>query len=727
MCGIAGIARIDGTPLDPHTECLLGTLADELAHRGPDDRELFVDGPVGLAFTRLSLVDPDSGGQPLVSDDGNLILIANGEVYNYRELAASLPGVQLRGGSDCEVLLYLYREYGLRFLDKVRGMFGLILWDRRRGHLILARDRFGIKPLFYHRDNQRIVLASEIKTLFRDPGTPRRLDWARSLTTPLLPAAPYLCTDPLTTWFEGVQSVEAGTIQRIDLRDGSTELRRYWTFPGSPDNLPSTAEGFITAYRELLSDSVQECATADAELGLFLSGGVDSAAVAALAAEKQPNLHTFTVLSASTYRNEDAENAHRLAQKLGLRNHQVVFEDTRIPDPDEWRRLVWLLETPLCGPEVYYKHELHRYAKQVRPELRGMLLGAASDEFNGGYSDSISGGTDWAGFTANLRGMARTGALRNRPDLAPWWQPGEPGLLTDEAVRRFTGQDVSDPYPAYLAWEYSKLQQYNVWHEDRTAAGSGIEARVPFLDHRLVELVAAVPPRLRPELLWDKTIMREAVRGLLPDSSVDRPKMPFFYGSGVRHTYLMFAAMLERNGGALVEQALAAPDAAELLDGAALRAVLAGVAARPDSPQLEIALRTVNLALLAGEVAALPAPIASRPVAATPRSVEVLDWAAQQTVIEELVGVRPEMPMTAVPRLADGVLLLTGADGVWYVSMNGSLEYTLELDDDRMLPLLRALDGAKSLATLAEHLGRPGDDVYVDVLELMEADLVTLL
>ncbi|MDI6102273.1 asparagine synthase (glutamine-hydrolyzing) [Actinoplanes sp. NEAU-A12] len=726
MCGIAGVARIDGGGLGPEASGLLAAIADELAHRGPDDRELVVDGPVGLAFTRLSLVDPATGGQPLVSDDGHLVLIANGEVYNHRELAAGLPGVRLRGGSDCEVLLHLYRQHGLQFLDQVRGMFGLILWDRQRGHLVLARDRFGIKPLYYHRNPERIILASEIKALFRDPATPRQLDWERTLTTPLLPAAPYLSAKPLTTWFEDVKSVAAGTIQRIDLRDGSTEVHQYWTFPGESAEVPATTDEFVTAYRELLYESVRECATADAELGLFLSGGIDSAAVAALAAQQHPGLHTFSVLSASTYRNEDAENAHHIAAKLGLPNHQVLFDDCRVPEPDEWKRLVWLLETPLCGPEVYYKHELHRYAKQARPELRGMLLGAASDEFNGGYSEDVSGGGGWSGFLNNLQGMARADALASRPDLSAWWLSDGPALVTDEVVRRFAGRTLTDPYPAYLAWEYSKLQQYNVWHEDRTAAGSGIEARVPFLDHRLVELVAAVPAGLRRDLLWNKRILREAVRGLLPDRSVERPKVPFFYGDGVKHTYRVFARMLEGDGGALIEEALAAPGAAEFLDGAALRGVLAGMTAQPDSPQLEIALRAVNVGLLAGMAAAPPAPISTRPVLSILRSVEVSGWETQRPQLESLVGLRPAMPGTLVPRLTDNVMLLAATDGDWFVSIDGSLEFTLEAQDTRMLPLLRAIDGTRSIADLTEQLGRTSDDMYADMLELLESNVITM-
>ncbi|GIE86444.1 asparagine synthase (glutamine-hydrolyzing) [Actinoplanes regularis] len=708
MCGIGAVACLDGSHLGESGDVLLRGLVDALAHRGPDDREILRDGPVGMAFTRLSLTDPVSGSQPLKTDDGSLVLIANGEVYNHRELLASLPaGTTMRTGSDCEVLLHLYRQHGLNFLDDVRGMFGLILWDKRNNHLILARDRFGIKPLYYHRDGRRIILASEIKALFTDPRTPRRFDWERALTTPAVPAAVYLTEDAYpTTWFEGISSVGAGTIQRIDLTDGSTREHRYWKFPGDADDVPTTADGFVEKYRALLAESVHECATSDAELGLFLSGGIDSAAVAAFAAERVSELHTFTVLAATTYHSGDAYYGHRVAKDLGLPNHQVVFDTQRVPDAQEWKRLLWLVESPFCGPEMYYKHELHRYAKSARPQLRGMLLGAASDEFNGGYSADVAGDGAWSDFDRNIRAMHRVGSLRNRPDLAPWWSlPGQ-SLISDEAVRRWAQPAHDDAYLAYLAGQYSKLQQYNVWHEDRTAAGSGIEARVPFLDHRLVELVAAVPPHLREELLWDKTILRRGMRGTLADDVVHRPKQPFFHGPGLQYTYRMVLAMLERDGGALVEESLAAPGAADLIDADGLRRTLKDLRERPADAQVEIALRVVNLGLLSAMAHDLPAPVKQLPLSAPPSSVEVADWAAQERTLEEVTGLSLGLRPDDVPRLAPSVLLLTepADERRRYLAVDGVIEYVLDDDEPQYRDFLARVDGVTRLQEVLQEI-----------------------
>lgn len=724
MCGIAGIARIDGTALDQRADTTLESFADLLTHRGPDARKVLRAGPVGLSFTRLSLVGPANGDQPLISEDDSLVLIANGEVYNHRELNARL-GIRPRTDSDCEVLLHLYRRYGLAFLDQVRGMFGLILWDRRNGQLVLARDRFGIKPLYYHRDRTRIVLASEMKALFADPATPRRFAWERAVTTPLLPAASYLTDDPPVTWFEDIEAVPAGTILRIDLRNGATHEHRYWEFPGERIDLGSPDE-FVDRYREILAESVADCATADTELGLFLSGGIDSGAVATLAAERVPDLHTFTVLNAGTHLTGDAHSARELAGKLGLPNHQVLFDADRIPTPDDWKRLLWLVESPFCGPEIYYKYELHRYAKQVRPELRAMLLGAAADEFNGGYSTSVAESGDWTDFDRNVRTMARRDLLRRRPDLAPWWLPDQQPLFTDEVLSRYAGADVGDHYARYLRWQYGKVQQYNLWHEDRTAAGSGIEARVPFLDHRLVELSASVPAGLREKLLWDKRMLRQAMRGIVPDELVGRPKGPFFYGEGVRHTYRVFLRMLLAGDGALIEEALAAPDAAALIDGAALRRTIRDLAdSASDSATVEIALRVVNLGLLARMTADLPPPTARVPVGPPPVAVP---GAGDKDGLARAVGLVPDLGEATVPGLADGVLVLRSEHEheTWYLAIDGEIEYVLDGTDPDLLSLLRVIDGEHTLAELAHRLNWPPERLHPPLTDLVNKNLVTL-
>ncbi|MET7478614.1 asparagine synthase (glutamine-hydrolyzing) [Streptomyces sp. NPDC005648] len=717
MCGIACVARLDGRELGPETDSVLHEMAEILDHRGPDDRELMRDGPVGMAFTRLSLVDPAGGGQPLVSDDGSLVLIANGEVYNHRELAAALPsGVRLRTGSDCEVLLHLYRQRGLDFLRDVRGMFGVILWDRANGQLILARDRFGVKPLYYQRDGRRIVLSSEIKGLFADPATPRGFDWARSLSVAVLPASPRFAEPDMCTWFEGVESVPAATVLRIDLRDGRTTEHHYWELPAEQDE-DADAETLTGRYGELLEASVAECATADTELGLFLSGGIDSGAVLALAAPRLDPLHTFTALTGGTHDNGDAENAQWIARELGVPNHQVVFPRDHAPSPEEWLRLLWLTETPLCGPEAYYKHELHRFARRERPELRGMLLGAASDEFNGGYSRDLLGQGDWQSFLDGLAYLDRETRLERNPGLARWWTGGE-SLLALSALHGGSERRGEDVYRAYVESEYRKVQQYNVWHEDRTAAGSGIEARVPFLDHRLVELVASVPDRLRSRLLWDKRILRDAMTSRMPERIAQRPKGPFFYGVGTRHAYRMLVRLLRADDHHLVERALSAPGADVFLDADAVRRQLAALGdGDTDSPQVEILLRVVNTGLLA-EMAAKPPRLDDL---STGPALSSLGGPVAEA--GELFALRTDFDPDGVLRLSDDADLLTDDAGTWFLLREGQIEYVFE-GDSPILRILRGLRGAPSLEGALRTADAELDEVRAELDELLGQGLL---
>lgn len=726
MCGLSGIARVDGRPVGEGADALLRRMARVVAHRGPDDETYFRSGPLGLGFVRLSLVDPEGGAQPLATDDGALVLIANGEIYNHRELAATLPeGTRLRTRSDCEILLHLYRRDGLRFLDQVRGMFSLVLWDRDQGRLVFARDRFGIKPLFYHLDRERIVFASEIKALFQDPACPRELDWDAALRDQMLSMAPVTEDGPAHSWFKGIELVPAASIVTVDLKNGSTSTHRYWEFPSYTGDSAASENQLVADYGRVLAQSVEECQMADVEIGLFLSGGIDSAAVAALAGVKP---RTFTSLSGSTLANGDAESAHRVAGALGLANHQVLMDTAHIPSVEEWKRHLWLLETPLAGPETFYKYEMYRYVGAHAPQIKAMLLGGGADEFNGGYSKTIAGGGEWPDFVRNVEslGIARDRALR--PDLGAWWDTAGRSPVSARYLREAAGGPASDPYAALFRWKYRDVQLYNCWHEDRTAAGNGIEARVPFLDHRLVELVAAVPEELRASLVWDKQILRRAMVGILPPEMVNRPKGAFFYGDGEHHTYRTFVRMLAQDGDRLLQEALDSDAARHHLDADAVRAQLRRLEVDPSAGHVELLLRVVNLGLLERMTADLPAPLVDTVKAPVPEGVPVSDWDAERETVEARVVRRPQVADEQVLQLAENVLLLHSADepAVWYLTVDGSIEYVLdELENPDWLRLLHSFDGKQAYGDLVTGLGVPSAAVAPLVAEALELGLLS--
>ncbi|MEV4330988.1 asparagine synthase (glutamine-hydrolyzing) [Streptomyces sp. NPDC049597] len=721
MCGLAGTARWGGGELPAAADSLLRRMTRTIAHRGPDETEFFRSGPVGLGFVRLSLVDPEGGGQPLSTEDGSLVLIANGEIYNHRELAAGLPaGTRLRTGSDCEVLLHLYRRDGLSFLDRVRGMFSVVLWDRDRGRLVFARDRFGIKPLYFHANRDRVVFSSEIKALFEDPDCPRELDWERALSDQQMTGNLVLDDAPPHAWFKDIELAPAASILTFDLVSGERRSHRYWSFPEFDGSRTGSESDLVRSYAEALAASVRDCQMADVEIGLFLSGGIDSAAVAALAGIKP---RTFTALNGSTLENRDAEWAHRTAAGLGLVNHQVLQDTAAVPGTEEWKRHLWQMETPLAGPETYYKYELYRHVGAHAPEIKAMLLGGGSDEFNGGYSSSLAGGGDWSDFVANTGRMGVRWDQQRRPELGAWWdQPGLP-LVRAEALRAAAGGSRPDAYEMLFRTKYRDVQLYNCWHEDRTAAGNGIEARVPFLDHRLVEIVAAVPQALRPALIWDKQILRRGLAGVLPDEVVNRPKIPFFYGSGVAHTYRAFARMLGQQGGLLLEEALSGPGARQYLDADNIRAMVRRIENDPRSGYVEFPLRAVNLGLLESMAADLPQPLVSAPGAAIPRAVPITDWDRQAAEITALVVRRPAVDPQAVLARAEELLLLRSPDEptTWYLAVEGSIEYVVdESEEPDWIPLLQALDGVRPLADVVSALGlelKPFEPLLAEALE----------
>ncbi|MFJ8011893.1 asparagine synthase (glutamine-hydrolyzing) [Streptomyces sp. NPDC096339] len=726
MCGLSGIARVDGQHVGEEADALLRRMTRAVAHRGPDDETFLRSGPVGLGFVRLSLVAPENGAQPLSTDDGSLVLIANGEVYNHRELAAGLPaGTRMRTGSDCEVLLHLYRRDGLNFLDNVRGMFSLVLWDRDRGRLIMARDRFGIKPLFYHLNRERIVFGSEIKALFEDRATPRELDWDAALTDQMVSLAPVTDDSPAHAWFQGIELVPAASVVTVDLRGGSVATHRYWDFPTYDGTSTASEAELVADYGRYLAESVAECQMADTEIGLFLSGGIDSAAVAALAGIKP---HTFTALNGSTLGNGDAESAHRIAAHLGLANDQVLFHASHTPTVEEWKRHLWLLETPLAGPESFYKYEMYRYVADTVPSIKAMLLGGGADEFNGGYTRSVARGGDWNDFLANVgaMGAARDAALR--PDLAAWWNRPGGSLVSDRYLREAAGGPSTDPYAAHFRWKYRDVQQYNCWHEDRTAAGSGIEARVPFLDHRLVELVAAVPERLRPSLVWDKQILRRSMAGVLPPEFAQRPKGPFFYGPGEAHTFRAFVRMLSQDGDRLVEEALSGPGARHHLDADRVRGYLRTLQRDPSRGHVELLLRVVNLGLLEQMTLERPAPHIDSAAAPVALRVPVADWDAERELVEEQVVPRAELDPSGVLALDESVLLLCdpAEPAQWYLLVDGTTEYVLDADEDPdWVRLLRGLDGKRPLAEVLADLDIEAAAVAPLVAESLELGLLT--
>jgi asparagine synthase (glutamine-hydrolysing) len=712
MCGIAGVLQLDGTLERNDTAPVLSRMGAQMSRRGPDGEATYVDDYLGLIFTRLSIVDLAGGMQPFHSEDDNIILAANGEIFNHQDLRKPLESRhQFRSHCDCEVLLHLYEEKGLDFLDQVNGMYGCVVWDKRKRRLVLGRDRLGIKPLFYCVLKDTLIFGSEMKAIFAHPETPKAVNWQE-----VSRFCQGMVRDEIPSFFQGISPLPAGNFLVVECDAKTLEQKTYWKIQ-RPSNEEYTAdhrstEHIIEEYRNLLVDAVHLNLMSDVEVGLFLSGGIDSSSIAALSS-RQLSLPTFTVLSQSTLTNEDAKFGHLAAQECQLENYQVLchWVDARFHG-DQWKELLWVTETPFCEAEHLYKYNLHRFAKAHRPNLKVMLLGQGSDEFNGGYSTSWTlwgkKSENWPEFMTLLRALERQlfagqelGFIDNGL--------GHPPLFRTDYLAAVKGlKPAPDIWYSNARRNAKTLQTYNLWHEDRTAAGCGIESRVPFLDHRLVEFCMHVPHHKRAELFWDKHILREAMAPYLPVEFRRRRKVPFYHGADTRSTYRMLFNILLSHDRALIREAFGdGRDEHPVFSREAIHQAVSRVAENPEYTGMPLLLTIVNAALLEKMAQNIETTVTSRSQFELLPAREIRNWAAEEEELQREFGLRrTEVSLDSTLVFSENTYLVkedtyAKEQGSIYVVVDDKVTY--QLDDEEIQPwveVLRRIDGKKTLQTL---------------------------
>ena len=584
MCGINGALVLDGGRDFVVTQGYLRRMRDEMAHRGPDGAGVWVsdDGTVGLGHRRLSIIDlSEAAAQPMENEDGSLRVVFNGEIYNHAEIRRELTA---RGGhrwrtdhSDTEVILHAFEEWGIDCIHRFRGMFAFALWDGRNRDLWLVRDRVGIKPLYYSLHSGRITFASEIKALLADPDQPREVD-----TDALFHFLSFLATPAPLTLFAGIRKVHPGTWMRIRA-DGSVREQRYWDVLENTDPLTGVSDARIAEMvLAELDTAVQLRHVADVPVGVFLSGGVDSSTLAALSVRAGArDVHSFTTGYRGTfdgYRDE-FEDAARVARHLGTRHFERHLE------PGDLRgflpRMVEMQDEPLADPvcvPIYFVSELAR-----RHGVPVCLVGEGADELFCGY-------TSWPRFLRLQRladlpvpSFARHAAVsalrlggreermyyewarRAAADQPVFWGGAEAfphaqkmRLLSPALARSFGGRtswEALEPVRQRFeanAWERTplnwmtyldlnvRLPDLLLMRVDKMSMAVGLEARVPFLDHRLVELAMSIPTatKLRGGL---KHLLKRAVSGVVPGEVLTRPKQGF----GVKPIYAWTLGPLE--------------------------------------------------------------------------------------------------------------------------------------------------------------------------------------
>jgi asparagine synthase (glutamine-hydrolysing) len=746
MCGIGGIVRLDGAAVSREMDGpVLRGLMHQIAHRGPDDEQFHFWANVGLGFRRLSIVDLEGGRQPLFNEAQTVALVCNGEIYNHKELRSRFARDHHFGSeSDCEIIPHLYEEMGMAHLGQLNGIFAFALLDKLKTKLYLCRDRLGVKPLFYYRDKDILVFGSEVKAVLAHPAVPKRFDWFAALTYRDQMYYPHP-THELTSFFEGVHYLPAGRYLEIELNTGACREQIYW------DPAPSGIQAiggdldraaYIRCYHDLLEDAVRLQLMADVPCGIFLSGGIDSVAIAHFAS-KHKALHTFSVLSQSTLTNGDAPTAHAAAKSFQLPNYMVLF-DWRTLDvsPSLWRTILWKVETPIAGAEQFYKYLLHAHARERVPGLKVMLLGSGSDEFNGGYSKAVFNSVEnpsWQTFEQILKTYERESLLQRIGARNAYAnvRVGEHLLISQDFLAQLANlQPYETAWCGYRDMYRRMMQTYQLWHEDRTSAAHGIEARVPFLDHRLVELTFNVPTTLHKDLFWDKTILREALQGSLAKHFCQRPKTPFFVGEDLRYTRRLLYHLLCADNYALLEQAIdEAARCARVVNEDALRQLFRRLPNDPEYATVDLALDVVNMGLLAAMAKATSGPESfggRLPVA----EVIVDDWSKwEQRFGISLVKRSPVLDRNSVVRFADGIRVVKSEagdprlidEGGYYILRNDDLEFTLEPNLEPWVKFLRLVNGARSVDEILRAVGATDRDVWKHLEEAVEYDVLNVV
>jgi asparagine synthase (glutamine-hydrolysing) len=554
MCGICGVVSLEHGAVD---RAVVEAMNESLVHRGPDSGGVYVDGPVALAARRLSIIDLAGGDQPIANEDGSVWVVQNGEIYNYPELRAEAlaRGHRLRTRCDTEIHVHLYEEHGPHYVERLRGMFAVALWDARRRRLVLARDRFGIKPLYYRLAGRELSFASELKALLRQPGFSREIDLdalAAFLDAGCVPApltifreARKLPQGHVLTWSDGAADV---TVERYarPAPVAATEVRR------DPE------EALAAELLERLRDSVRAHLLSDVPVGVLLSGGIDSSALTALAAQESAGrIHTFSIGFDEESYNE-LDKARLVADRFGTDHHDLVL---RADVVDLFPKVVQAYDEPFADDAAIPTYLVSQLAAG---RVKVALSGDGGDELFGGYylyaASALAPRVGWAArlarpllqrlptSTASLaleQKAKRFAAASHLPPLerhrawkevfsaearAALLEPSSRGGRDPLGLyrTRFAETVGAEPLARVLDLDVgTSLVDELLVKVDRASMAHSLEVRVPFLDPVVCELALALPSSLKVRGFQKKRLLRRAGSSLLPPEILSAKKQGF--------------------------------------------------------------------------------------------------------------------------------------------------------------------------------------------------------
>lgn len=560
MCGINGIAYSSrsGRQIDPR---VLDRMRDVQFHRGPDDGASFIDGNIGLGHRRLSIVDVAHGKQPMFSSDGSRVIVYNGEIYNHAGHRQQLisEGHKFQTHCDTETILHLYEKYGEGCVDHLRGMFAFAIWDKNSRELFIARDRLGVKPLYYHLDQQgSLFFGSEIKTILETGAVKPELNY---------PALPDQFANHGTsgeeTLFAGINRLPAG--HTLTWKNGVLKVSRFWDVSFEPKHDERFDADFIEEWREIFRESVKLRLMADVPLGMFLSGGIDSSAIAAMMSGMVDEpIKTFSVGFNEREANE-LEYARVVSRAFGTDHHEITVTPQQFFEA--LPQLVWHEDEPIgftASVPLYF------VSKLAQQHVKVVLTGEGADEILAGYGryqkaltllnygekyesitpgfvrDIVRGGV--ATLPASLNRKLNRTFLTRESDIeslffdnfSVFGQQLQSKLFSRETTARIGDlspyrhhqslldeTDAAELLDKLLYVDTKTYLHELLMKQDQMSMAASIESRVPFLDHKLVEFTAKMPARMKLRGKTTKWVFREAMKGILPDEILNRPKMGF--------------------------------------------------------------------------------------------------------------------------------------------------------------------------------------------------------
>ena len=568
MCGICGVYNYRSN--EPVNELLLHNMAASIIHRGPDDEGFFTQGSLGLGMRRLSIIDLEGGHQPMSNEEGNIWIVFNGEIYNFPAIRSELlsRGHTFRTRSDTETVIHAFEEWGIEGFSRLNGMYGFALWDGRKKELILARDPFGVKPLYYADQNGRLVFGSEIKAILEDPMIPRCVDnkaLDEFLTLTFVPSP--------RTLFSGIHKLAPGHLIRVTAN--GVVMERFYS--KTPVQQIHSEQQWMDRLCSTLELAVQRQMISDVPVGMMLSGGVDSATIA-LIMQRYSNqqIHTFTIGFSDQFAKDELLPARRSAEIIGSQHHEASIS------ADEYAeflpRSLWHLEEPIATTSALAFYWICKLARQ---HVKVVLTGQGADEPFAGYgrhfgeyygssfrllpefareklisplvdllprNDQLKRAAHSLGITNPVQRFKQVYTIFNNSVRDRLYRPGfmDPSDRSDLGFVERWQTDVRhlDGLSQMLYVDArASLPDNLLMYGDKMAMAASLEARIPFLDLELMDLVESMPPNMKIRGSVQKYILKKAVKRWVPQEIIKRKKIGFEtpidqWFSGKLHDYL---------------------------------------------------------------------------------------------------------------------------------------------------------------------------------------------